>query len=171
MKGGTASGELRDWMVMRHAGAWRGGKTRAGRADDTVGRAKRAKGVRRAGKLHEAEGWDSAQHTSAERGGEEGESQRSREHRSTQASLGKERHVNVFGESSRVAEGTRYGEAGQNGVVGAVSKTWQHHKQKVCQKRLNFSNVDQKNFVATDVVATSAWLRRWSARDLRQRIC
>ena len=63
MKGGTASGELRDWMVMRHAGARRVGKTRAGRADDTVGRAKRAKGVRRPGELHEAAGWDSAYDT------------------------------------------------------------------------------------------------------------
>jgi len=47
-------------MVMRLAGARRGGKTRAGGADDTVGRAKRAKGVRRPGELHEIAGWDSA---------------------------------------------------------------------------------------------------------------
>ena len=144
MKGGTASGELRDWMVMRHAEARRGGKTRAGGADDTVGRAKRAKGVRRAGKLHEAEGWDSAQHTLAERGGGEGESQRSRERRGTQASLGKGRLVNVFGENLRVAEGTRYGEAGQNGAVGAVSKTLRHHKQKVCQKNSTFQMLIRK---------------------------
>ena len=144
MKGGTASGELRDWMVMRHAGARRGGKTRAGRADDTVGRAKRAKGVRRAGKLHEAEGWDSAQHTLAERGGDEGESQRSRERRGTQASLGKGRLVNVFGENLRVAEGTRYGEAGQNGAVGTVRKTLRHHKQKVCQTNSTFQMLIRK---------------------------
>ena len=56
VRGGTAWGELRDWMVI----ARRGGKTGAGGADDTVGRAKRAKGVRRAGELHEAAGWDSA---------------------------------------------------------------------------------------------------------------
>ena len=49
-----------DGRVVRLAEARRGGKTGAGGADDTVGRAKRAKGVRRAGKLHEAEGWDSA---------------------------------------------------------------------------------------------------------------
>ena len=47
-------------MVMRLAEARRGGKTGAGGADDTVGRAKRAKGVRRPGELHEAAGWGSA---------------------------------------------------------------------------------------------------------------
>ena len=53
-------GRVTGGMVMRHAEARRGGKTGAGGADDTVGRAKRAKGVRRAGELHEAEGWGSA---------------------------------------------------------------------------------------------------------------
>jgi hypothetical protein len=60
VRGGAAWEELRVWMVMRLAGARRGGKTRAGGADDTVGRAKRAKGVRRPGELHEIAGWDSA---------------------------------------------------------------------------------------------------------------
>ena len=60
VRGGAAWGELRVWMVMRLAEARRGGKTRAGGADDTVGRAKRAKGVRRPGGPQEIAGCDSA---------------------------------------------------------------------------------------------------------------
>ena len=53
--------------------------------------------------------------------------------------IGKGRLVNVFGENLRVAEGTRYGEAGQNRAVGAVRKTLRHYMFRQSGTQLYFT--------------------------------
>ena len=78
---------------------------------------------------------DGTRHSIRERNGEE-----TREGVNGHGGVGAHRRDSGRGGSSmclgrnlRVAEGTRYGEAEQNGAVGAVRRTLRHHRQKVCQ--------------------------------------
>ena len=92
---------------------------------------------------------DGARHSIRERNGEE-----TRE--------GVNGHGSVGAHSrTRVAEGARYGEAGRNEALGAVRRTLIHDRANSLSKQLLISNFDEIILVATDVVATSSWLRMW----------
>jgi hypothetical protein len=75
-----------------------------------------------------------------------------------------------LGRNLRVTEGARYGEAGRNGALGAVRRTLIHDRANSMSKQSLISNFDERTLAATDVVATSSWLRMWSSRDLRLRM-
>ena len=66
-----------------------------------------------------------------------------------------------LGRDLRVTEGARYGEAGRNEALGAVRRTLIHDRANSMSKQLLISNFDEITLVATEVVATSSWLRMW----------
>ena len=83
---------------------------------------------------------DVTRHSIRGRNGEE-----TREEDNSHGGVGAHRRDSGRGGSSmclglnlRVFVGTRYGEAGQNGAVGAVRRTLRHHRQKVCQTNPTF---------------------------------
>jgi len=78
---------------------------------------------------------DGTRHSIRERNGEE-----TREGVNGHGSVGAHRRdsgrggsLMCLGRNLRVAEGARYGEAGQNGAVGVVRRSFRHHRRTVCQ--------------------------------------
>ena len=66
-----------------------------------------------------------------------------------------------FGRNLGVTEAARHGEAGRNEALGAVRRTLIHDRANSLSNQLLISNFDEIILVATDVVATSSWLRMW----------